>query len=51
MPVSTVLVLIAAIGLFALVAIALAFAQLHARDLTVGSAAPGPVHHPRRRPF
>jgi hypothetical protein len=51
MPVSTILMLITAIGLFALVAISMAWAQLHARHLTIGSAAPEAAHRQRRRPF
>jgi hypothetical protein len=51
MTVSTILMLIAAIGVFALVAISLAFAQLHARHLTISSAVPEATHRPRRRPF
>jgi hypothetical protein len=51
MPVSTMFTLLAVVGAFALVAIALAWAQLHARNFTIGSTAPEPVHRPRRRPF
>ena len=51
MPVSTVLVLTAAVAMFALLSIALAWAQLQARHLTIGSTTPRTIGRPRRRPF
>jgi hypothetical protein len=51
MPVSTVLVMIAVVAMFALFSIALAWAQLQTRHLTIGMSSPKADDLPKRRPF
>ena len=51
MPGSTVFMLIAVVGVFALLAFAAAWAQTQRRPLTIGSTPYEGAHRPRRRPF
>ncbi len=51
MPISTVFVLIAVVAMFALFSTVLAWAQLHSRQLTIGSTVLETIGRPKRRPF
>ena len=51
MPVSTVFALIAVVAMFALVSIALAWAQLQVHRLTIASTTPETIGRSKRRPF